>query len=405
MNHVRPLAGISVVDFTMYAAAPCCGRVLAYLGADVIKVEPISGDVYRFMGGAVRASATEDEAPGFDCENEGKKSIAINLKSEETQNIVGKLLENADIMITNYREDALIKLGLSYDDLKGKYPKLVYGVVDGFGEKGPEAGRPGYDASAYMARSGILGDFTEPGAPPLNPIGASGDHFAGIALTAGVIAALVGAQRTGKGDKVTTSLYHGGIWTVGSLMIGTQYGDTYPKSRYNPTTSPINHTYQCKDGEWVIVMALDMSKHWPALCKAIGREDLLQEQRFSSIINQKNNAKELVGLLEEIFAKRTYEEWAQILLEHDVPHEKVCHVKDIVSDEQALVNNFIRPITYPSGKTVYIATPPMKLKEAGDVDVQRAPKIGEHTAEILLKLGYSAEQIEELKASKAIKVR
>ncbi len=405
MNHSRPLEGIRVVEFTMYAAGSCCGRVLASLGAEVIKVEPPSGDVYRYMGVGLGAVATEDENPVYDVENEGKQSIALNLHTAEAQSIVGKLLEQSDVLITNYRDDALQRFGLTYDNLKEKYPKLVYGLVDGFGEQGPDAGRPGYDVSAYWARSGMLGDFTEPGAALMSPMGASGDHNTGIALAAGILAALFGAQRTGRGEKVTASLYHAAIWALGTLFVGTQYGDRYPKSRHNPAITPINHTYRCKDGEWFVLMALDLKKHWPALCKAIGREDLLQELKLGSYVGQKQNAKELVTLLDETFSTRDYEEWKQIFLACDVPIERVCHMREVPGDEQARVNHFIDPITYPSGKTVYLSTPPLTLSDAGPREIKRAAKLGEHTAEVLQGLGYSPELINQLKTDKVVLAR
>lgn len=403
---MKPLEGIRIVDLTTFIAGAGAARILADQGADVIKIEPIEGDPTRIQGALLTCPIKDDENPQFDVENANKKLISVNLKEKEGLEIVFKLLENADVLITNYREDALKKLQLTYEELSAKYPRLVYGQVNSFGEKGAEAARPGYDLVAYFGRTGFSLDTVAEGSIPLINLAGAGDHPTSVALAQGVAAALVKQQRTGKGDKVSVSLYHTAIWTLATLITSTQYKAKYPITYNEPSLSPVaGHPYKSADGKWVLIMILDFNKYWIPLCKSIGREDLIENPKFNTPMGAKKNQAELVKILCEIIASEPYEVWAEKWKEADIPFEVLKHISDVSKDEQAHVNNFLHPVNYPSGKTVYLPTPPIQFREMGEPQYKTTSVVGADTAEILESLGYDSEKIKAMMENKVIRAQ
>lgn len=395
--YTKPLEGIRVIDLTTFIAGPGAARILADQGADVIKVEPIEGDAYRTSGALFRCPTNEDENPVFDIENANKKLVSINLKTKEGLEIVYKLLEDADVLITNYREKALEKLGLSYETIHEKYPQIVFGHVNSFGQKGKDANLPGYDLVAYFARSGFLLDTVAEGSiPPLN-LGGAGDHPTSVALAQGVTAALLRQQRTGKGDKVSVSLYHTAIWTLATLIGATQYSAKYPVPYDEPALSPISgHPYKCADGKWILIMILDFKKYWGPFCKTIQREDLIEDTKFNTPVEIKKNQSQLVKTLSEIIASEPYCVWEEKWKAIDLPFEVLRHMHEVPEDEQAQINEFVFPVEYPSGKKVYLPTTPIQFRERGSLEYKIPSGVGSDTSEVLTALGYSEEIIEKM---------
>ena len=234
-QRTKPLLGYKVIELSTFVAAPSCGRLLRDWGADVIKVESGKGDAWRYHGSTHRVTSTEEENPMFDLVNAGKKSVVVDLKSAEGKAVLYDLLSDADIFLTNTRAKSLRKLGLDYESLKERFPKLIYASVTGFGEEGPETDKPGFDLVAYWGNSGFLNDLsidTGTSYPILAPTGI-GDVTCGTALFGGICAALLGRERTGKGDYVTISLFGGAIWIMSFMYLRAQqrYGDPFPKHR------------------------------------------------------------------------------------------------------------------------------------------------------------------------------
>lgn len=401
---MKPLEGIRVVDLTTYLAGPGAARILADQGADVIKIESLDGDPARVQGRLLTCPIKDDENPQYDMENANKKFISVNLKEKKGLEIIHKLLKDADVLVTNYREEALIKLKLTYEELSEKYPKLVYGHVNSFGEKGPDASRPGYDFVAYFGRSGFSLDTVVDGSMPLINLAGAGDHPTGVALAQGITSALVKQQRTGKGDKVSVSLYHTAIWTLATLITSTQYKANYPVRYNEPPLSPVvGHPYKTADGKWMLIILFDFVKYWEPFCKSIGREDFLEDTKFNTPMGAKINQLELVEILSEIIGSEPYEVWAKKWKAADIPFEVLKHMSDVSKDEQALVNNFLHPICYPSGKTVYLPTPPIQFREMGEPEYKTTGGIGANTIEILEGLGYELQEIEDMKENGLLK--
>lgn len=215
-DSINPLGGLKVVDLSIYVAAPAASSVLGYLGANVVKVEPVKGDPYRMTGVGFGMPATPEDNPLFDTCNSYKRCIAVNFRSEDGKEAVRKMVRQADIFVTNYRESALQGMGFTWDEVRAINPRIVYGKVDGYGELGQDSARPGFDSTAFFARSGFASEGAYTDAPPMTTPSGAGDTITSMALAVGLMSAYVEAQKTGVGSKVATSLFASALWTLAS---------------------------------------------------------------------------------------------------------------------------------------------------------------------------------------------
>lgn len=390
----KPLKGVKVIDLTYFIAGPGTARILADWGADVIKVEPFWGDPGRTTGAGMGAPANFGVNPLYSCYNSEKRGIAIDLKSEKGMAIMEKLLEQADVFVSSYRTKALEKLGLDYESVHKRYPKVVWAQINGFGDYGPAKDNPGFDTVAFWARSGAMADAAERGTTVNPPIG-FGDATTSCSLAGGIAAALYEQQRTGIGAKVMVSLFAQAIWNLSSLVASTQYGDEYPKTR-KKANSPVINSYECKDGGWIFLSILEHERYYETFCKVIGREDLIGNKKYETTLSAKENAAELIEIISIEFKKWTQDEMDKKLTASDIAHEKIQHVIDAIKDPQALANNYVYEVENRDGTKCFVAMPPVKFNTI-DVKIKNdAPLIGENNEEILLELGYTEEDIKKL---------
>ncbi|WP_371374242.1 CaiB/BaiF CoA transferase family protein [Sporomusa aerivorans] len=405
MDNQKPLSGYRIIELATFVAAPACARILGDWGADVIKVESPDGDAWRTYGQTMLMPANEDENPAWEIANANKRAIALDLKKTEGQKVLHDLLQTADVFITNNRIEALKKLNLDYESLKARYPRLVYGIVTGFGETGPDVNQPGFDTVAFWGRSGFLADLVPDGAYPVYSPAAFGDLAVGTILCGGISAALLKREKTGKGDKVSISLFGTSVWLAGLMITSTQsrYQNKYPKDRLegNPMVIP----YRTKDKEWIFLSVLDFDRYWPALCKIIEREDLLADDRFKTRLDMLANRAALIPVLEEAFATKDIAEWVTRLRAADIVHVRLQHFKDIENDQQAWANDYIYENTYANGAKAVLPGSPIRWAEGGSLPEQSSPLLGEHTQELLKELGYTQAQIAELKSQQVAKMR
>ncbi len=392
-----PLSGVKVLEMSTFVAAPVCARLLSDMGADVIKIENLGGDTWRETSISMLPERfSDDENPVFDIYNTGKKQIALNLKTPEGMEVFHKLLGESDVFVTNIRVPSLKKLGISYEDIKEKYPSLVYAGVLGYGEKGPDAEKPAFDTTAFWARSGFLRDLAVDGEnymPVISPYSV-GDTLTGMFLMGEICAALYRRTQTGKGDYVRSCLYHNAIFAMGTMAIISQrpFGHVFPKERALHD-SPSGY-YKCKDGEWIFLAGY-AEYMTSSFCRKVGREDIVENPKYSPL-NRIKNRKEYYNEFRELFLTKTSDEWLAFAEENDYPLMRMNHFADISEDEQAWANGFVEHVTFANGNTDVMPSSPVEMDSAGVKKTVPAKKVGADTQAVLQELGYTAQQVKEM---------
>src|SRR3954471_5940415 len=289
-------AGLKVLDVASFIAGPAAATVLSDFGADVIKVEPPAGDLQRLLS-SVPPSPPAPANYSWQLANRNKRGMAIDLKAPGATKILRRLVEWADVVITNFPHGTRERLHLGYDEVAGWNPRVIYADVTGFGDAGPDASLPGFDLTAYWARSGLLSSTRDAGAPPTVPVPGSGDYATAMGLYAAIVTALYDRERTGKGASVGTSLLAEGVWAAGSFVAGALAGGrTYGLHNPGAPTNPLINPYRGSAGRWFMLVA--SPPHWPGLATAVGHPELLDDPRFADPRSIAEHSAELTELLD-----------------------------------------------------------------------------------------------------------
>lgn len=397
------LEGIKVVELATYIAAPGAGGILADWGAEVIKVEPLAGCPMRYTMANIGADHLKG-SPIFDLDNRGKKGVAINTAAPEGVEAVKRLVREADVFLTNVRPGGLERSGLDYASLSALNPRLVYASVTGYGLEGPERDRPGFDIAAFWARSGLGYLETVKGQEPTTLRTGIGDHTTSMATAAGILAALVERQRTGKGRLVESSLIRAGIYAAGSDMaVQLKFGRLGSTKSRHEAVSPLSNFFRTRSGEWFVIVPRQGSVDWTAVCRIIGQPDLETDSRFADPKSRRVNAAALVDLLDAAFAEHDLDHWRAKLDAEDMIWSPLMRPSDVVADPQAIAAGAFVEVPEQDGSGSYHApASPIRFPGADDGPKGPAPALGEHTREVLGALGYSEAELDALKESKAI---
>jgi crotonobetainyl-CoA:carnitine CoA-transferase CaiB-like acyl-CoA transferase len=383
-----PMEGVSVVELGVWVAGPATGGILADWGADVIKIEPPTGDPGRLFGRMLGLDV--DTSPPFEMDNRSKRSIVLDLATEDGRTAALELVSGADVFVTNVRPGALQRLGLDFESVAPDNPRLVYGLITGYGETGPDANRAAYDIAAFWSRAGVAHLLTRPGDTPPFQRGGMGDHMAGMSLAAAICAALLARDRTGSGQLVTTSLYRQGAYTVSfDLNTYLMTGQPIAIGQRESMGNPCMNNYTAGDGRRFWIVGLEAERHWPPLCRAVGRADWLTDPRFSSARSRAANAIELIGELDQIFATRPLDEWAETFArEPDFFWSPVNSLEDVIADEQFHAAGGM--VDVPDGRDAQAVVPmvatPADFHGTPWAPRSTAPELGEHTDEVLAEL-------------------
>ena len=397
-----PLRGLKVVEMGIWVAGPAAAAVLGDWGAEVIKIEnPAGGDPVRALmalGIAVQLPVN----PSVELDNRNKRSVAVNVQTKEGQAVVKGLLRDADVFVTNLRAAALKRVGLAYEDLRPENPRLIYAAISGYGTRGPEKDRAAFDYAAFWARAGAMASLGEPEGPPPSQRPAMGDHPAGLTLAGAVAAALYHRERTGEGQELHLSLFHAGMWMMATdveTCLITGFGSP-PTGR--AVANPLWNHYKAKDGKWFHLVMLQADRYWSRFCEAIGRPDLLNDERYANIMARAGNSLELITLLDELFATKTVPEWGELFDRCDLVWGPVQSIDDVVRDPQARALGAFAKVPHRSGEDIEVLRSPIEFGATPSSIRRAAPELGEHTEEVLLEHGYTWEDIATLREKGAI---
>jgi len=398
-----PLTGIKVVEITTFQQGPVAGMRLGDLGADVIKIEPKEGDPARRH---MRTIEAEFHVKGdnyyFEHANRNKRGIVLDMKNEKGMEVFLKLIDSADVFLNNMSIGAPIRLGIGPEAMLARNPRLIYAQASGWGRKGPAANSLSFDYTG-IARSGLMMAAGEDKTPPSMILPGLGDELGGLMSAWGVCLALLARERTGKGQVVDTSLMGSVVAMLGHLISGTSMlKQEFPRFVRTNMGNPMYCHYCCKDGKWLVIAHLDPDRWWAKVCGALGAEHLVNDPRFSTFAARSENRRELVSIFDGIFASKTREEWMQILNEHGCIVTPVQNIPEVVEDPQLLANNYVIELDHPTYGHTKTMGFPWDLSETPASWRRRAPKLGEHTDEVLLEIGYSKEAIAKMREEGAI---
>lgn len=380
-----PMQGIRVVELGIWVAAPSGGALLADWGADVIKLEPPTGDPLRQIRHVLGPDVVD--CPFFEPDNRSKRSVALDLRSDEGRAAALELIDSADVFLTNIRPAGLTRLGLDSDTLLARKPDLIYAIVTGYGLTGPDAASGGYDMGAYWARGGVADLLTLPGQDvPIQRSG-MGDHVTGIAVAGMISAALLSRERTGEGQLVSTSLLRIAAWQISSdLNVSLMLGREPTRNERLTEANPIWNNYTAGDGKRFWLIGVEADRHWPTLVRLVERPEWADEPRYATQALRAENSAELIAMLDDIFATRTRAEWgARFDAEDSFFWSPVNDVDDVLSDPQTLAGGSI--IDVPKGDTtVSMVAGPIDFHGTPSGPTSLAPQLGEHNAEVFAEL-------------------
>ena len=393
-----PFKGLRVLDCASFIAAPVAGTVMGDYGADVIKIEPTTGDSFRELFRSPGMPDTERNYP-WELMSRNKRSLALDLKQPDALAALHRLVAQADVFITNQPLPVRRKLGITYEALKHLNPRLIYASFTAYGETGPEADKSGFDSTVYWARTGLMDLMRASGdAQPIRSLPGMGDMPSGMTLYAAIVTALYQRTRTGKGGQVDVSLLGCGVWSNAWMAQAKLFGtDIQYRPPRTHTPNAIGNSYMTRDGRWLNLAVLNEEKQIGALLQALDLPDLEQDPRFASVALRRSNHMALIPMLDEVFAQRELSEWRSRLDEAGITYGVIGIMDDMMSDGQMRIAGAVVPL----GDEETVGSP-IHLQGLRKVPAGPAPSLGEHSSQVLREGGFSEQEIAQLRALGAV---
>jgi len=401
------LKGLKVIEIASVLAGPLAGRMLGDLGAEVIHIDRpgtiINTDNKHasvVQGGRVISSHINYVEENTNC---NKKRITLDITSEAGLKILYRLLENADVFLTNFRPYELTKFHLEYDILRQFNPRLIQANLTAWGKNGPDKNMPGYDFNSFWTRSGIMHVLLEKDMPPFNTPMGMGDRIAGVTLAYGIMAALLVRERTGAGQEIDTSLLQAAVFAnaydVGGALVTGQDRQNVGREAIS---NPLVNSYRTSDDRWLRIAINKPERDWGKFCIAIGRPELEKNPDFATLEKRIENHRSLFYLLENIFAEKTISEWDAILSKTALPWGTIKTLPEVIADRQLIENGMFQPVAHPVYGEIKLVANPIGFSETPARIVKPAPKLSEHTEEILREYGYTKVEISSFIERKVI---
>jgi crotonobetainyl-CoA:carnitine CoA-transferase CaiB-like acyl-CoA transferase len=395
-----PLAGIRVVEIASFVAVPACGALLADLGAEVIKVEVPWGEIYRHA--TPRLAGYDSDFPlgaAFNMDNRGKRSLTLDLALPQAQDALAKVVDTADVVITNVLPARLEKYGLDPETLLAKRPELVIASLSGYGTVGDRANDPAFDYTAFWALSGLMDSMRDPEAPPAFMRPGVGDHSAALSMSVGILAALRTRDAEGHGQLIEVSLQHIGYYINGNDAATTLVtGESPPRHDRREPRNPLWNHYQCMDGRWLSLVMINSDAYWPDFTRAIGRPELAKDARFHDPVERFRNSRELVDLIDGIFATRSLEDWGKLLSLERLIWAPVRTLGEAAHDSTARENGVFATAEHPDYGSFETVSPPLKMSSHPMPASAPAPALGADTSAVLREAGVDDDMVALLAA-------
>jgi crotonobetainyl-CoA:carnitine CoA-transferase CaiB-like acyl-CoA transferase len=394
-------AGLRVIDCASFIAGPAAATVMADFGADVVKIEPTGdGDMYRQLY-KMPGQPVSEHNWGWMLTGRSKRSVALDLKSDDGRAVLYRLVEGADVFITNYPQPVRRRLKFSHEDLAPLNDRLIYAALSAYGETGPEAEKTGFDSTAYWARSGLM-DLVRADAStaPARSVAGMGDHPSAMALYAAIATALYRREKTGRGGFVGTSLLANGLWANGCFIQSVLCGGTIPPRPLRAAMpNAVTNMYHTQDGRWFSLALLNEERQFGPLLRAIGREDMADDPRFATIPERRRHVEALIAILDEVFAARPLSHWRAALDAAGITFGIVGTVDEVADDAQM---HAIGALARSENDTRLTVMNPLQIDGVTRSAPRHAPAVGQHGAEVLREAGYSEDEIGRLRALKVL---
>jgi len=398
----RPLEGIKVVEVAMWAYVPSCGGMLSDMGASVIKIEPPNGDPTRGLNTGGMAPGSYGFTPQWESYNRGKRSISIDLAVEGSVDVLHRMLEDADVFLTNLLPPTRRKMKIDVADIQARHPKIIYAVGSGAGAHGPDAEKGGYDFISFWSRGGVSAAVTPADYPyPLPmPSGAFGDCTSGSMLAAGICAAIAQRAMTGHASVVDGALLASSLWSMQSKITSATLAgvlDPYKQS-HTSVPNPLVNSYRTSDDRFIVICMLQPQRYWAGFCQAMGRPELVDDPRFNTDEARKQNLLECIEVIDGIFAAKTLAECRAALATQPGQWDVVQQPGELHQDYQVQANQFMQEVDYGDGRSIKLVSVPVQF----DREVLKARPAPEFNADgdaIMAELGYSEDEIIDLKVA------
>lgn len=395
-----PLEGIRVVELSTYVAAPAAGALLGDFGAEVIKVETPGGEIIRHTRPRYNGFRSDYAgSPQFEMDNHGKRSVALDLSDEDSRNALLRLVDTADVFVTNMLPARRAKFGIDAPSLAARNPGLVYAALSGYGGRGPEANTPAFDYAAQWARAGLMDITRDPSAPPTLQRPGVGDHAAALSMVCGILAALRSRDQDGLGQEIDVSLLQTGLYLLGndlSQVLAT--GLAAPLHDRAAPRNPLWNHYRCADDRWILLVMIESASYWETFLRAIGRSELASDPRFAGPVERYRQSRVLVEILDEVFATKSLKEWAATFEPFRIIWSPVQKMEECIEDPQIEAMGYFRTVQHPSLGEFQTVGPPLGMSRHPMPANQAAPELGADAIDVLQSAGLSQQEIEGIQS-------